>query len=423
MENTVLLVDDERNILNSLERALRREGYRILTAESGPEGLVHVRNNKVALVISDHRMPGMDGAEFLSKVKEASPETVRFMLTGYAELKAVVSAINKGEVSRYITKPWNDDELKAAAKEAVERFNLVEENRKLSEVVKEQNLALKDLNANLEKKVEEKTRKIRENFFAFVKIFSSMMELYDHNVGGRSRRVAAMARRLSAKMGLDGPDGELIEIAALLHNIGLIGLPREMIDRDEDLLTADERELLLHSPKVSQDLLSTVDTLRQAGIIIRGCMERFDGKGWPDGLKGEEIHIGSQIIAISAFYDRYRHGAKRLAPKEIILKLMEEKGRAFDPAVADAFFGFLGEWLEEERAFESEIDGPEIMRYHITGIRAGMVLAENLTTTKGRLLVTKGTVMTEALIERVLKFHQVEPVADCACLVRSSARA
>ncbi|MBI5453673.1 MAG: response regulator [Deltaproteobacteria bacterium] len=422
MENTILLVDDERSLLDSLERALGGEGYTILKAGSGVEGLRQIMRNRVSLVIADLRMPSMDCAEFLAKVKEAYQDAVRFVLAGNADMKDA-AALKKCDAARYIIKPWNDDELKGAVKDALGRFNLVAENRKLSEVVKKQDLALKDLSANLEKKVEEKTRKIKENFFAFVKIFSNMMELYDHNVGGRSRRVAAMARRLSAKMGFDGSDGELIETSALLHNIGLIGLPREMIDRDEDLLTADERELLLHFPKVSQDLLSSVDTLRQAGIIIRGCMERFDGKGWPDGLKGEEIHIGSQIIAISAFYDRFRHGAKRLTPREILIKIMEERGRSFDPAVADAFFGFLGEWLEEERAFESEIDGPEIMRYHITGIRAGMVLAENLTSARGRLLVTKGTVMTEALIERVLKFHQVEPVADCACLVRSSARA
>ncbi|MBI4948707.1 MAG: response regulator [Deltaproteobacteria bacterium] len=423
MEHTVLLVDDERNILNSLERALRRDGYRILTAENGADGLVQIKGNRVALVISDHRMPGMDGVEFLSKVKAASPETVRFMLTGCADLKDVMAAINRGEVARYITKPWNDDELKAAAKEAVERFNLVDENRRLEEVTRQQNAALKDLNANLEKKVEEKTKKIRDNFFSFVKIFSNMMELYDHNVGGRSRRVAAMAKRLSARMGLDGVDGELIETAALLHNIGLIGLPREMIDRDEELLTTDERALLVHFPKVSQDLLSTVDTLRQAGVIIRGCMERFDGKGWPDGLKGGEIHIGSQIIAISSFYDRYRHGPRKLTHKDIVVKIMEEKGRAFDPVVADEFFGFLAGWVEDERAFDSDADGPEVRRHHIANIRPGMVLAENLGTTKGRLLVTKGTVMTEALIERVLKYHQIEPVADCACLSKPAVRA
>ncbi|HAO92338.1 MAG: hypothetical protein A2X99_07280 [Deltaproteobacteria bacterium GWB2_55_19] len=423
MENTLLFVDDEQNIINSLTRLFRRDGYKTLSALNMKEGLDIISQNRIAVVISDHRMPGGDGVEFLSKVKEVSPDTVRFMLTGYADIGAVVGAINKGAVSKFVTKPWDDEDLRESVKDGVMRFNLVEENRRLEEVSGKQNAALKDLNANLEKKVEEKTKKIRENFFSFVKIFSNMMELYDHNVGGRSRRVAAMAKRLSAKMGLDGVDRELIETAALLHNIGLIGLPREIIDRDEELLTTDERALLVHFPKVSQDLLSTVDTLRQAGVIIRGCMERFDGKGWPDGLKGGEIHIGSQIIAISSFYDRYRHGPRKLTHKDIVVKIMEEKGRAFDPAVADEFFGFLAGWVEEERGFDSDADGPEVRRHHIANIRPGMVLAENLGTTKGRLLVTKGTVMTEALIERVLKYHQIEPVADCACLTKPVARA
>lgn len=113
---TVLFVDDERNILNAFMRVFRMEGYNILTAGSGPEGLELAKGNRVALVVSDHRMPGMEGVEFLSKVKAVSPDTVRFMLTGYADLKAVMGAINKGEVYRYITKPWNDDELKAAVR-------------------------------------------------------------------------------------------------------------------------------------------------------------------------------------------------------------------------------------------------------------------------------------------------------------------
>lgn len=412
MENTVLLVDDERNILNSLTRVFRKDGYNILTAEGGAEGLELIRANKVSIVISDHRMPVMEGVEFLSRVKEASPETIRFMLTGYADIKAVMSAINKGEVYRYITKPWNDDELRSAVREALEHYNLTAENRRLTELIKGQNAQLVDLNKNLESKVEQKTRKIKENFFAFVKIFSNLMELFDQNAGGHSKRVGAMSRAMVLKMQFDEADADLIETAALLHNIGLIGIPRDLLERDEDSLNEDEKALLRHNPALSQDLLSHIDTLKQAGIIIRGQMERFDGRGYPDGLKKEELHIGSRILAVCKSYDTLKNGRRKLPLAEIVKWLKDESGTRFDPEVVDEFIGLLAEWREDEISGMSPDQRAAYERISLKDMRSGMVLAGPIVTNKGRLLVTKGTVLTEVLIDKVLKFHQLDPVVE-----------
>ncbi len=417
MENTVLLVDDERNILNSLTRVFRKEGYNILTAEGGAEGLDLIRANKVSIVISDHRMPVMEGVEFLSRVKEASPETIRFMLTGYADIKAVMSAINKGEVYRYITKPWNDDELRSAVREALEHYNLSAENRRLTELTRIQNGQLVDLNKNLESKVEQKTRKIKENFFAFVKIFSNLMELFDQGVGGHSKRVGAMSRAMVLRMKFDEVDADLIETAALLHNIGLIGLPKDLLERDEDSLSGDEKALLNHNPALSQDILSQIDTLRQAGIIIRGQMERFDGRGCPDRLKREEIHIGSRILAVCKAYDTLKNGRRKLPLSEVVLWLKDESGTRFDPEVVDEFIGLLGEWREEEIGGRTANQKAVHERISILEMKHGMVLASPIVTNKGRLLVTKGTVLTEALIDKVLKFHQIDPIIDHISIV------
>lgn len=417
MENTVLLVDDERNILNSLTRVFRKDGYNILTAEGGPAGLELIRDNKVSIVISDHRMPSMEGVEFLSKVKEASPDTIRFMLTGYADIKAVMSAINKGEVYRYITKPWNDDEIRSAVREALEHYNLTAENRRLTELTKIQNAQLVDLNRNLESKVEQKTGKIRENFFSFVKIFTNLMELFDQNVGGHSKRVGAMSRAMVLRMKFDEMDADLIETAALLHNIGMIGIPRDLLEKDEDSLNEDEKALLSHNPALSQDILSQIDTLRQAGIIIRGQMERFDGRGIPDGLKREEIHIGSRILAVCKAYDTLKNGRRKLPLTAVVRWLKDESGRRFDPDVVEEFIGLLGDWREDEIGGRFSDRKAVYDRISIIEMKNGMVLAGPIVTNKGRLLVTKGTILTEALIDKVLKFHQIDPIVDRICVV------
>ncbi len=140
---TILLVDDETNILKALHRLLRPEGYRILTAESGADALAILARESVDLVVSDMRMPEMDGAVFLAKVRQTWPDTVRLLLTGHADMAQTVSAINQGEIYRFIAKPWNDQELIIIVRQALEQLYLKRENFRLQQLTAEQNEALK----------------------------------------------------------------------------------------------------------------------------------------------------------------------------------------------------------------------------------------------------------------------------------------
>ena len=158
IEHVVLCVDDEENILRSLKRLLRKEGYKLLTASSGKEGLQVLSENPVNLVISDQRMPEMDGAEFLAQVKEKYPDTIRVCLTGYTDVDAITEAINKGHIYKFFLKPWNDQSLKLEIKQALEQYELIQVNRKLNKTVIEQNEALKTMNEGLEKVVLERTQ-------------------------------------------------------------------------------------------------------------------------------------------------------------------------------------------------------------------------------------------------------------------------
>ena len=160
-KHTLLFVDDEQNILNSLKRLFRREGYEILTAPGGQEGLELLRENDVSLIVSDQRMPKMIGADFLAHARELSPNSVRIMLTGYSDLEAATQAINEGGIYRYVTKPWDDDEIKQIVREALERFELEAENRRLSEELRVKNEELEAFNARLEEKVKQRTEELQ----------------------------------------------------------------------------------------------------------------------------------------------------------------------------------------------------------------------------------------------------------------------
>ncbi|MFZ5760010.1 MAG: response regulator [Thermodesulfobacteriota bacterium] len=161
--HTILFVDDEKSILKALTRLFLDENYRILTAQSGREALTLLASGeKPTVIISDQRMPEMGGAEFLAEAKKILPDSIRMVLTGYADITAAVDAINIGGVYRYILKPWNDEDLKLTIREAISRFELVEENRTLTWEIEQRNRELAELNAALEQRVEERTRELRK---------------------------------------------------------------------------------------------------------------------------------------------------------------------------------------------------------------------------------------------------------------------
>ena len=159
---TILFVDDESNILKSLQRLFLDEEYEVVTAESGKAALEMIEGGmRPTVIVSDQRMPEMNGAEFLARAKEIAPESIRMVLTGYADINAAVNAINQGGIYRYILKPWNDDDLKLSIHEAIKRYNLVRENQRLTEELTRKNQELAQLNDQLEKKVEERTSELR----------------------------------------------------------------------------------------------------------------------------------------------------------------------------------------------------------------------------------------------------------------------
>lgn len=142
MERTLLLVDDEQNILSALSRLFRRDGYQILTATSGREGLLLLAKNKVGVILSDQRMPEMSGSEFLKQVTTCNPDTVRIMLSGYTDLASVTDAINRGVIYKFLTKPWEDDLLRDSVRQAFEQYELAFENQRLTRELTEANTLL-----------------------------------------------------------------------------------------------------------------------------------------------------------------------------------------------------------------------------------------------------------------------------------------
>lgn len=163
-DDAVLFVDDEENIQRSFRREFRGAGWEVLTASTGEEGLKIQEQEEVGIIVSDHRMPGMTGVEFLTIVRERWPDTFRIMLTGYGDLETITTAINAGEIHRFLAKPWDPDILRTAIDQGIERASLLRENEFLSQAVEEQNAKLLSLTEDLEKRVDERTAKLEQAY-------------------------------------------------------------------------------------------------------------------------------------------------------------------------------------------------------------------------------------------------------------------
>jgi len=318
--HTILIVDDEDSILRSLNRLFRKENYRIVTADSGSEGLrlIGEAPTPFSLIISDQRMPEMTGDQFLAEARKIAPDTMRVLLTGYADVDSIIEAINKGGIHRYFTKPWKDEDLLLQVRQVLEQYSLIQENRRLQDLTRRQNEELTELNSSLEVKVREKTaevvkknealiflnQELETGLFNTVKAFGALTDRFNQTLAGHGRRVSQSARELAQLMNLAENDINHIEIAALLHDIGKLGFPPKLLEYKEDEWSTEERDTFKNHPVLGQETIHFINRLAHVGILIRTHHERYDGRGYPDRLKEEEIPLGAKIIAVADAYDK-----------------------------------------------------------------------------------------------------------------------
>ncbi len=408
---TLLCVDDEANILSALRRLFRPSGYRVLTATGGAEGLALLESEQgqVNLVISDMRMPGMDGAQFLAQVRERWPGVVRLLLTGYADVESTVAAINEGQIYRYISKPWNDNEVLLTVRSALERQALEREKARLEALTARQNEELKALNASLEEKVQARTQelhlaheRLKKSFFTSIQVFANLIELRGGNMAGHSRRVADLARKIGAQMGLEGRVCNDIFLAGLLHDIGKIGLPDALLAKPYSRMAGEELGIFRKHPAKGEQALMALEELRGAARLIRSHHERFDGQGYPDGLAGLAIPQGARILALANDYDGLRQGSlngKAHGEEEARQAIIQGKGKRYDPAVVEAFLAITG-GVPEVRSDEIAIAPADL--------RPGMVLARDLISRDGVLLLATDYVLDESLVRQIQDYERSE---------------
>ncbi len=407
---TLLFVDDEVNILSALKRLFRPQGYNILTAENGSLGLEILQQQPIDLVISDMRMPEMDGAAFLKQVAARWPDTVRILLTGYSDLTSTIKAVNEGQIYRYISKPWEDNDIILSVKRALEQKYLQAERDSLQILTGKQNDELKELNANLENKVRARTGELQQtisflelaqqslsnSYRNSVEVFSSLIEMRENNVG-RARAIAEQVVQIGQLCGLDEPELRNLRYAGLLRNVGKMSLSDALLCKATDSMNDAEYQIFVRHPVIGEGVLMALEPLHEAAKYIRHQDEQIDGKGFPDKLKNEEIPLASQILKVVGDYHDLQSGlvvSNHLSQLEARDFMSKNIGKKYDKNIVNLFCKLLGHQASQEKKISERC-------VKSNALQVGMVLSRDLILNNKVLLLSKDHTLNDSLIERI----------------------
>ncbi len=327
---TILVVDDEKDNLQLFLRTLRKD-YNVFAANGPVEGLEVLKNNHVDMILSDHKMPVMEGTEFLKHSYEINPEAVRILVTAFADAEILKEAINAGKIHRYLRKPWTPNDLLNIVSACFEVYQLNKDNKELAEDLK-------------------------ELFSGTISAIMEALDAKDPYTSGRSKRVTFYALKIGEEYGLSNERLSELELAGLLHDIGMIGVPVNIITKPGDL-TEEEYEMVKSHTVIGMKILEEIKQLNHV-IRIVGCHhEHYDGGGYPYGLKGEEIPVEAQIIAVADAYDGLtseRAYRSSLSHKDVVARIKNASGSQFNPVVVDAFVKSIDRAREELKNFDLE---------------------------------------------------------------------
>ena len=289
----VLVVDDEPRLRQVLLHLMRSDGFQCFEACNGAEALELLERQPVPLVMSDMRMPRMDGIELLKRIRQRWPETAVVMITAVSEVETAVSCLALGAMD-YLTKPFHLEEVRARVQQALEKRRLILEN--------------KSYQVSLERRVAAQAKRLEELFLGGVQTLAEALEAKDHYTRGHSVRVGKYACIIAKELDLDDETIRQIELGGNVHDIGKIGV-REEVLRKKGNLTAEEYEHIRAHPTVGWRILSPLmSDVPVALNVVRSHHERVDGTGFPDGLRGDQIPLEARIVAVADALDAMTSG-------------------------------------------------------------------------------------------------------------------
>ena len=376
MNDKILFVDDDPNLLAACERNLRRK-FPLETAEGGEAALQKIASRgPFAVVVADRQMPGMDGIQLLSLVKERAPETVRIMLTGNADLESAIKVVNEGNIFRFLTKPCPPEILSKAVEDALAQYRLV---------IAEKELLNKTLSGS-------------------IKLLTDILSMMEPQSFGRAQTMRDIISSVTRKFNTDN-DWE-IHLAAMLAPIGYVTIPPETLVRSRtgEMLSKVEEQMIAHVPETAARLLANIPRLEGVARVVRYQHKHYDGTGFPpDSIKGESVPLGSRLLKVLDDLAQFQAGGKNRLQA---LDEMQERRGWYDPSMLDAVRNYYG-----ITAAARETGRPSIS-VEFRNLAPGMVLRSNVETKDGTLILAAGHPLSQMTLEKIQNFERISGIKE-----------
>ncbi|SMF54548.1 Response regulator c-di-GMP phosphodiesterase, RpfG family, contains REC and HD-GYP domains [Alteromonadaceae bacterium Bs31] len=410
---SILFVDDEAPVLRSLKRLARSEDWCTHYADSGEKGLSILENTKIDVVVSDMRMPGMDGAQFLCRAKELQPDSERILITGYSDVQALERVVNDARIFNYISKPWDDQVLTSVISNALEFQASQREKKKLEELTARQNRKLGKLALHLDHRVKEKDIEVQQALslltmehqraqtrtWDLLHALSNLIELSGKG-DGCGKFVSDTSVALAEKLGLDQASQDNLRLAGLLHNIGSLAMADYWSFRIISELDDNELKRYQAQIEIAETIMAGMNELAPVAEIIGKHKEHLDGSGYPRKLQGEDIPLCARIMGVVTEYallheGRLREGIKGHNSSKAYIENLA--GVCYDKKVVSAFFSIV-----EESTLSRESTILSVDQFQLV---PGMVLAASVYSLHDALLLKSGTVLNASHIAKLSMYE------------------
>jgi len=458
-KDKILFVDDDLNVLQALERTCSNQNWDIYSTTSAQEALKLSEEHQFSVVISDMKMPNMDGAEFLTTLSTVSPHTSKILLTGHSNDTDTSRAINHGKILNYLHKPWNNQDLIQAIndgiiyrKNTLNKLNscqsLIKQNKSLTsekrfhalnfEQTSVENTQTKNtLLANVKFNTNEETsnpeveinnhrKQIEQDALYISKIkkerlikeqsniqlnthlntvnqlLSNIIQAHEHHSINHSDHVCEYAVAIAKAINLDDEITTQIKMASYLHDIGKLSLPDKVLSTPYEALSSLDLLLFQQHPNISADFLRNKPAFQEAALIIRQHHEYIDGSGYPNGLKDNNIHIGAKILSVCSDYDDILSGhlfSQKTNKKQTINYLCNQKGKIYNTQVCDTLITLIEQNRFNQHTYSKSIKPNELQE--------NMMLAKEVITEAGATLLPKGILLNRENINTIKHFDNI----------------
>jgi len=406
----ILVVDDEPFVITLLKETLERERYEVVSCTSPLKALAILETQSFGVIISDQRMPEMTGLDFLIESRRLCPEASRILLTAAVSLSTVVDAINKGELFRFVAKPWLREELLATVRNAFQRHELLRRNDELLAQTQQLNAQLIAANAELGTQIQTLQQRTASLDLAnqelvtrnenSLELCRRILTAYDPILGGQAKALVEFANKMTENGPFTDAEAHALRSAAWLCDLGLIGVSRELLRTfrtTPNALTERERAALHNHPVYSQTLAALIDPRPEVGAVIRAHHEHFNGTGYPDRLSGNEIPWPARCLAVAVGF------VESSAPKQTSIdQILARSGTHYDPEAVRLF-------MKVTHLVNLPRQVREIL---LSELEPGMVLASGIYSPHGLLLIGEGQALGPAAIAKIRDHNQIAPIAQ-----------